>query len=92
MNALGYLMGRSFVNSVVHRTKRLRQPKYLLGAALGAAYIYFYFYRFLFARGLTIAKQQSPEEEEMWRHIGSAFFFVATLVLSWILQIGRAHV
>ena len=33
---------------MVVRAKRLRQPKYLIGAIIGSAYFYFYFYRFLF--------------------------------------------
>ena len=46
--ALIYLFSRSFWNSIVVRVKRLRQPKYLIGAIIGGAYFYFYFYRFLF--------------------------------------------
>ena len=37
VNALGYLVTRSFVNGVLFRLRRLRKPKYLLGAILGAA-------------------------------------------------------
>ena len=92
MNALGYLLGHSFVNSVVHRIKRLRQPKYLIGAALAAAYIYFYFYKFLFASGLNAPQKHSPEQEEMWRHTGAALLFFATLMLSWVLPSSRAAI
>ena len=48
MNALGYLITRSLINSITHRLTRLRQPKYLIGAVLAGAYFYFYFYKFLF--------------------------------------------
>jgi hypothetical protein len=47
--ALLYLLGCSLKNAVLARFRRLRQPKYLVGALLGVAYFYFYFYRFLYA-------------------------------------------
>ena len=42
MNALAYLVTRSFANGVLFRLRRLRQPRYLLGAAIGLAYLYLY--------------------------------------------------
>lgn len=92
MNALGYLLWRSLVNSVVHRLKRLRQPKYFIGMALAGVYFYFYFYRFLFNSGLSHAPRHSPEQEEMWRNIGSALLLGVTLVLSWVLPSSRAAI
>ena len=92
MNALGYLLGRSLINSVVHRIKRLRQPKYLVGAALAGAYLYFYFYRFLYASLVTTSPRHTPEQEEMWRHAGAAMLFTATLLLSWVLPSSRAAI
>lgn len=41
IGALLYLRLTSLVNLVVHRVRRLRQPKYLVGAAVAAAYFYF---------------------------------------------------
>ena len=40
IGALLYLRLHSLVNLVVHRVRRLRQPKYLVGAAVAAAYFY----------------------------------------------------
>src|SRR5690606_32179850 len=45
LGALLYLRMRSLQNLVVSRLKRLRQPKYLLGAVIGIAYIYWIFGR-----------------------------------------------
>ena len=90
-NALGYLVTRSFVNGVLFRLRRLRQPKYLLGAILGAAYFYFYFGRFLggsrmpWGAGSGPASPYGPE-------IGAAILFIATIVLSWILPASRAAI
>ena len=41
--ALVFLVTRSFVNVVIFRVKRLRQPKYLAGAVMGGLYFYFTF-------------------------------------------------
>ena len=91
VNALGYLVTRSFVNGVLFRLRRLRQPKYLLGAILGAAYFYFYFGRFLAVSRMPLGAGNgatSPHGLE----IGAAILFVATIVLSWILPASRAAV
>ena len=41
IGALFYLRFTSLLNLVVHRIRRLRQPKYLVGAAVAVAYFYF---------------------------------------------------
>ena len=89
MNALGYLVTRSFVNGVLFRLRRLRQPRYLLGAILGLAYFYFYFGRILggshspFGPRATSGAMFEPQ-------LGAAILFLVTLVLSWILPSSRA--
>ena len=45
LGALLYLRLTSLKNQIVSRLKRLRQPKYLVGALVGAAYFYFLFFR-----------------------------------------------
>lgn len=45
LRALLYLRLMSMVNWVRWRARRLRQPKYLAGAIVGVAYIYFFFIR-----------------------------------------------
>jgi hypothetical protein len=45
IGALFYLRTRSLRNAVISRFKRLKQPKYLVGGVVGAAYVYFFFVR-----------------------------------------------
>lgn len=45
LRALLYFRGVSFANWLLSRLRRLRQPKYLLGAIVGVAYFYFFFFR-----------------------------------------------
>lgn len=45
LRALLYLRLMSARNWVVARVRRLRQPKYLIGAIVGCAYFYFFFFR-----------------------------------------------
>ena len=46
--ALFYLQYHSFRNRLVSRFKRLKQPKYLVGAIVGGLYFYWYFFRAIF--------------------------------------------
>lgn len=46
--ALLYLQLTSLKNRTVMRFKRLKQPKYLIGAIVGGLYFYFYFFRWMF--------------------------------------------
>ena len=91
MNALGYLVTRSFANGVLFRLRRLRQPRYLLGALLGGAYFYFYF-------GKIIGGERSPfgiptaANAAFSVEVGAAILFLVTLVLSWILPASRAAI
>ena len=48
ISALLYLQYHTFRNRLVSRFKRLKQPKYLIGAIVGGLYFYFYFFRYLF--------------------------------------------
>ena len=91
MSALLYLVTRSFLNGVIFRLRRLRQPKYVLGALFGAAYLYFYF-------GKVLGGERSPLGPRFTSgagfvpEIGALLLFVATLLLSWILPASRAAI
>ena len=92
-SALRYLLARSLANGLLARLKRLRQPKYLLGAIIGGTYFYFYFYRFLFRGGLPTGVQgPSFFPDAFWPDVGAAILLVATFVLSWVLPASRAAV
>jgi len=45
LGALVYLRLMSIRNWAVSRVRRLRQPKYLIGAIVGCAYFYYFFFR-----------------------------------------------
>src|SRR4051812_32938075 len=45
LNALLYLRFTWFKNWLLSRARRLRQPKYFIGAMVGSAYFYFFFFR-----------------------------------------------
>jgi ABC-2 type transport system permease protein len=55
ISALTFLLWRSFLNRTRARLKRLKQPKYLIGAIFGLLYLYGYLFQFLFSsrRGTT---------------------------------------
>ena len=54
--AFVYLQATSLYNNLRQRLLRLRQPKYLVGAVVGGAYLYF----FLFHRLLRVGNAPSP--------------------------------
>jgi len=49
IGALVYLQLTSLRNALSQRLRRLRQPRYLVGAIVGLAYFYFFFFRHFFA-------------------------------------------
>ncbi len=59
LGALLYLRLTSFRNGLLSRLRRLRQPKYLIGAIVGFAYLWFFFFRPMGAVG---APRHSPGE------------------------------
>ena len=90
--ALLYLQYHTFRNRLVSRFKRLKQPKYLIGAIVGGLYFYFYFFRYLFrgfggrpAVNLTV----SPEHLQVFELVGALALFVIVL-LAWIIPHERA--
>jgi ABC-2 type transport system permease protein len=91
VNALGYLVTRSFVNGVLFRLRRLRQPRYLLGAILGGAYFYFYFGKILGGAGSPFGPK-ATSGPAFSVELGAAILFTVTIVLSWILPASRAAI
>jgi hypothetical protein len=94
--ALLYLLTRSFWNSIVVRAKRLRQPKYLIGAIIGSAYFYFYFYRFLFRgdfRGAPPTLNSNTAfalGDDLRINLAALGLFAAFVVFGWIIPSSRA--
>jgi hypothetical protein len=92
ISALVYLEYHTFRNRVVRRLMRLRQPKYLVGAIVGALYFYFYFFRSLFgvpgrARGMPL--RLSPSNQSLYEALGATMLFMV-LLLAWVVPRQRA--
>ena len=93
--ALWFLLTRSLWNGVVFRLKRLRQPKYAIGALLGGAYFYFYFYRFLFRGDFDAPRAPLRDVDlgitpELVVNLGALALFAFTIVFSWVTPASRA--
>jgi ABC-2 type transport system permease protein len=88
IKAFLFLLSRSFANRTKARLKRLKQPKYLIGAIFGLIYIYAYFFQFLFSFG----RQGGNQFGAATSVIGSiAAIVLFVLVLSaWIFPRERA--
>jgi ABC-2 type transport system permease protein len=92
ISALLYLQYHSIKNRTVMRIKRLKQPKYLFGAAVGGLYFYWYFFRTFFGtptRGHPFALLSSPENLALFESLGSLMLLVP-LCLAWIIPHQRA--
>src|ERR1035437_4105242 len=73
------------------RIKRLKQPKYLLGAIVGGLYFYWYFFRTFFGtrpRGQAFAIFP-PDNQALLESIGALILLVIVL-LAWVIPHERA--
>jgi len=95
ISALFYLQFHSVKNRLVRRFKRLKQPKYLIGAIVGGLYFYWYFFRFLFVgRGPwgSHAAASAPAlslDLVFYESLGALGLFVFTF-FAWIIPRKRA--
>ena len=92
ISALLYLQYHTFRNRLVSRFRRLKQPKYLIGAIVGGFYFYFYFFRYLF-HGIggrqPVNLAVSPEHRLLFESLGALVLFVIVL-LAWFIPHERA--
>ena len=91
-SALLYLQYHSIKNRTVMRIKRLKQPKYLFGAAVGGLFFFWYFFRTIFGtstRGQTFALFASPDNQALFESLG-ALMLLIPLLLAWIIPHQRA--
>lgn len=61
--ALIFLQTRSLANAIRVRLRRLKQPKYLIGAVVGLGYLYFWFGRALFGHWGTRGRSLSLDDD-----------------------------
>ncbi len=91
ISAFFFLMSRTFVNRTKARLKRLKKPKYLIGALFGVIYLYSYFFQFLFFRGRRGGGSVGgfDLDESVFPLIGVVILFVMVLG-AWVFPHARA--
>src|SRR5688572_11987556 len=91
--ALIYLRLQSLRNVLVSRLRRLRQPKYMVGAAIGVAYFYFVFGRQFGSRPRARGGAPLPDlgagDPSFVPILGAAVLLVF-IALCWVLRRQRA--
>jgi hypothetical protein len=91
ISALLYLQVHSFRNRMLTRFRRLKQPKYLVGAIVGGLYFYFYFFRYLFgATGQGPWNLAFTPERQLLLESLAALAVGVVVVLAWIIPNQRA--
>ncbi|MFN7142088.1 MAG: putative ABC exporter domain-containing protein, partial [Limisphaerales bacterium] len=90
IQALAYLQLHTWKNHLLVRLRRLRQPKYLLGAIVGILYFYAYFFRHFFGQRPARAEAFfSPEQLVGFEMLG-AFVLFLVVFMAWIIPKKRA--
>ena len=92
ISALLYLQYHTVKNRLLMRFKRLKQPKYLIGAIVGGLYFYFYFFHWLFSRTgrpPMAASAATPGDPVLGESIG-ALALLAFALLAWVVPHKRA--
>lgn len=93
IRAFLYLYGTSVWNALRQRVRRLKQPKYLLGAIVGGAYFWFFVFRNTFrgmpARPLPAGAAPTSSLATLLEPLGAVILFVVVLV-AWLLGNRRA--
>lgn len=94
ISALLYLQFHSTKNRLAARLKRLKQPKYLVGAIVGGLYFYWYFFRFLFAprgrMGDATPEAALPAVDPLMYESLGALILLVIVLLAWVIPHKRA--
>lgn len=95
VSALLYLRLRIATGWLRSRLRRLRQPKYLVGAVVGVAYLYFFLFRNVMDRrmprggGMPRGEGPPPEILSLLPDLGAAVL-LAVVAVNWIVPRRRA--
>lgn len=93
--AFAFLVWHSWVNRLRQQLARLRRPRYLLGAVIGLAYVWFFMVRNGFrgagpSSAFAGAGNGVPEEVGVLVEAGAALVLSALVYLTWLLPSRRA--
>ena len=88
--ALVFLVSRSFVNAIAFRLKRLREPKYLVGAVIGGLYFYFYFFRLMIGGRQAANGAPALPIGDLGMDFAALALFAVVIVFSWLWAGSRA--
>jgi len=89
ISAFLFLISRSFVNRTKARFRRLKKPKYLIGAIFGLIYLWSYLFQFLFMGSRRGAASVFKTDDSILPLIGMGILFVM-VVSAWIFPHARA--
>lgn len=91
IRALAFLQSRSLLNALKVRLRRLRQPKYLIGAIVGLGYMYFWIGRSVFGgwRRAGRVPEMPVEALQTFEAVAAVIVFVL-FVGAWIFSGDRA--
>jgi len=88
ISALLYLQFHSVRNRLMARLRRLKRPKYLVGALIGGVYFAFYFSWLITMpgpnRGGSFSSLDASGDLTAWENLGAAILFFVML-LGWVL-------
>lgn len=92
IGAFVYLQATSLFNSLRQRVRRLRQPKYLLGAIAGGAYLYFFLFRRLLHLGISPSSAVGGVSAQLASQLSglAALALFVIVVLAWLIPSNRA--
>lgn len=91
IRALAFLQSRSLVNALKVRLRRLKQPKYLIGAIVGLGYMYLWIGRALFA-GLRRGPADFSVPDEVFQFVEALAAIIVFVLITgtWIFSGERA--
>ncbi len=88
IDAFAFLITRSFVNRMKSRLRRLKQPKYMIGAVFGLLYVSWYFFQAIFF-GSRRGANQAVMDQSILLILGVLVLFVI-MASAWIFPHARA--
>lgn len=86
MGAFAYLQATSLYNNLRLRLLRLRQPKYLFGALVGAAYFYAFVFRHMLQAGPAQTAFVPPAEVLVDLSALAALLLALFMLLNWVFS------